>query len=230
MSSTRGILPKGFVRFLRDGPSVSLDLGQQLCGEGTAQMGLCVMEKTGRCRHSTALCSDLWPGLCIESQALGKAAEANGTKGADSTWATRVQCRCWRGRVNHTAAAALRRQTWVSQTHQDLCSCLLLLPFHRNWQLGSWALKLHLSVPLGVRNWAFWQCQPQAPVSVRLGWGPFPMTSAFGRHPETKFRIISWDRTWHNVLGMILQIYLKIKATCENGFSSASTVSSGSNV
>lgn len=81
-------MPKGFVNFperwsryfVRTWGSGGLGAGQ---GGGMAQMELCAIEKTGRYRHSTALCSDLLPGLSIQSQALGKAAEANVTKGAD---------------------------------------------------------------------------------------------------------------------------------------------------
>ena len=82
-------MPKGFVNFPERRSRYFVrtwgfgGLGGGAGGGGMAQMELCAIEKTGRYRHSTALCSDLLPGLSIQSQALGKAAEANVTKGAD---------------------------------------------------------------------------------------------------------------------------------------------------
>lgn len=132
--------PNALFIFLRDGPSVSLELGQQLWGEGTHKRGFVWWRKQGGADTAQLSAATFGQARAFGAKLWGKQQKQMWPKGLIRPEPRGSRGPCWRGRVNHTAAAAPCRQTSVSQTHQALRSCLIPLPFHRNWQLDSWAL------------------------------------------------------------------------------------------
>lgn len=100
------------------------------------------MEKTRRCRHSRAVCSDLLPALSIQSQALRKATEGNVTKGLISPEPPGSWGLSWRRGYAIGLPQHHVDEPWGVR-HTDLCPCLILPPFYRPCQLCSSTVESH---------------------------------------------------------------------------------------